>query len=81
MIRIASLNDKDVQMNFNLKWLYIEYEPAVKEHLSKIYLAPEAIKQQHLFVKLLGDAKKVMVSNNPFRNPTWFYYLSINNNI
>ena len=70
MIRIASLNDKDVQMNFNLKWLYIEYEPAVKEHLSKIYLAPEAIKQQHLFVKLLGDAKKVRVSNNPFRNPT-----------
>ena len=70
MIRIASLKAEDVKMEFDRKWLYIEYEPSVKENLSKIYLAPEAIQQQHLFVKLLGDAKKVRVSNNPFRNPT-----------
>lgn len=75
MVYITSLEDKRVQMDFG-KFLYVEYEPEVKPHLDKIYIAPAATQYQPYLAKLLcgtnslGKKIKIELSNNPYRLPT-----------
>lgn len=72
MVYITSLDDPKVQMDFG-KFLYVEYEPEVKAHLDKIYIAPAASHYEPYFAKLLCDkndmGKKIKIepSNNPYR--------------
>ncbi len=75
MVYITSLDDSRVQMDFG-KFLYVEYEPEVKLHLDKIYIAPAATQYQPYLAKLLcgtnslGEKIKIDLSNNPYRLPT-----------
>ena len=75
IIYITSLDDSKVKMDFG-KSLYVEYEPNVKAHLDKIYIAPAASHYQPYLAKLLcgtnnlGKKIKIELSNNPFRLPT-----------
>lgn len=75
MVYITSLDDPRVQMDFG-KFLYVEYEPEVKLHLDKIYIAPAATQYQPYLAKLLcgtnslGEKIKIDLSNNPYRLPT-----------
>ncbi|MGO2504557.1 MAG: hypothetical protein ACTH7L_00410 [Psychrobacter alimentarius] len=75
MVYITSLDDPRVQMDFG-KFLYVEYEPEVKPHLDKIYIAPAATQYQPYLAKLLcgtnslGKKIKIDLSNNPYRLPT-----------
>ena len=67
MIYITSLEDPKVQMSFG-KSLYVDYEPAVKLNLDKIYIAPAATQYQPYLAKLLFDTNvKIELSNNPYR--------------
>ena len=67
MIYITSLKDPEVQMDFG-KFLYVEYEPAVKSNLDKIYIAPAATHYQPYLAKLLCDTNvKIELSDNPYR--------------
>ena len=72
MVYITSLDDSKVQMDFG-KFLYVEYEPEVKAHLDKIYIAPAASHYEPYFAKLLcgrnnmGKKIKIEPSNNPYR--------------
>ena len=67
MVYITSLDDPKVQMDFG-KFLYVEYEPEVKAHLDKIYIAPAATQYQPYLAKLLCDTNvKIELSNNPYR--------------
>ena len=67
MVYITSLDDPKVKMNFG-KFLYVEYEPEVKAHLDKIYIAPAATQYQPYLAKLLCDTNvKIEPSNNPYR--------------
>lgn len=72
MVYITSLDDPKVQMDFG-KFLYVEYEPEVKAHLDKIYIAPAASHYEPYFAKLLcgrnnmGKKIKIEPSNNPYR--------------
>lgn len=72
MVYITSLDDPKVQMDFG-KFLYVEYEPEVKVHLDKIYIAPAASHYEPYFAKLLcgknnmGKKIKIEPSNNPYR--------------
>ncbi|MGP4970433.1 tetratricopeptide repeat protein [Psychrobacter aquimaris] len=67
MVYITSLNRPEVQMDFG-KFLYVEYEPEVKAHLDKIYIAPAATQYQPYLAKLLCDTNvKIDLSNNPYR--------------
>ena len=72
MIYITSLDNKKVQLDWESKQVYIEYEPEVKVHLDKIYLSPGALIYEDFFRHELGDPqnpkKKVRISSNPFRN-------------
>lgn len=67
MIYITSLEDPKVQMSFG-KFLYVDYEPAVKSNLDKVYIAPAATQYQPYLAKLLCDTNvKIELSNNPYR--------------
>lgn len=67
MVYITSLDDSKVQMDFG-KFLYVEYEPEVKAHLDKIYIAPAATQYKPYLAKLLCDTNvKIELSNNPYR--------------
>ena len=72
IVYITSLDDPKVQMDFG-KFLYVEYEPEVKVHLDKIYIAPAASYYEPYFAKLLcgknNMGKKIIIepSNNPYR--------------
>ncbi|MGB2784402.1 hypothetical protein [Psychrobacter sp.] len=72
IVYITSLDDPKVQMDFG-KFLYVEYEPEVKVHLDKIYIAPAASYYEPYFAKLLcgknnmGKKIKIEPSNNPYR--------------
>ena len=67
MVYITSLNEPEVIMDFG-QFLYVEYEPEVKTHLDKVYIAPAATKYQPYLDKLLceNDAR-IELSNNPYR--------------
>lgn len=67
MVYMTSLDDKKVKMEFG-RFLYVEYEPAVKLNLDKIYIAPAATQYQPYLAKLLCDTNvKIELSNNPYR--------------
>jgi hypothetical protein len=67
MIYITSLDRPEVKMEFG-RFLYVEYEPDVKQHLDKIYIAPAATQYQPYLAKLLCDTNvKIELSNNPYR--------------
>ncbi len=67
MVYMTSLDDKKVKMEFG-RFLYVEYEPKVKAHLDKIYIAPVANKYQPYLAKLLCNTNvKIELSNNPYR--------------
>ena len=72
MVYMTSLDDKKVKMEFG-RFLYVEYEPKVKAHLDKIYIAPAASHYEPYFAKLLcgknnmGKKIKIEPSNNPYR--------------
>ncbi|WP_350655467.1 tetratricopeptide repeat protein [Psychrobacter sp. S1-30-MNA-CIBAN-0213] len=72
MVYITHLDRPEIKMDFG-KFLYVEYEPEVKAHLDKIYIAPAASHYEPYFAKLLcgknGMGKKIKIesSNNPYR--------------
>lgn len=67
MIYITSLDRPEVKMEFG-RFLYVEYEPDVKSHLDKLYIAPAATQYQPYLTKLLCDTNvKIELSNNPYR--------------
>ena len=72
MIYITSLDNEKIQLDWDSKQVYIEYEPEVKAHLDKIYLSPGALIYEDFFRHELDDPKnpkkRVRISSNPFRN-------------
>ena len=67
MIYITSINRPEVTMEYG-SFLYVEYEPIVKQHLDKIYIAPAALHHKRYFDHLLEDIDvPVEVSGNVFR--------------
>lgn len=68
LIYITSLDQPEVNMVFG-KFLYVDYEPCVKSHLDKVYIAPAAKKYLPYMVNLLCDRKAIDVkmSKNPYR--------------
>ncbi|GAF55935.1 hypothetical protein JCM18901_1620 [Psychrobacter sp. JCM 18901] len=67
MIYITSIDRPEVTMEYG-SFLYVEYEPSVKEHLDKIYIAPAALHHKRYFDHLLKDVDvPVEVSGNVFR--------------
>ena len=67
MVYITSLNNEKVKMEFG-KFLYVEYEADVRDHLDKIYIAPSATHYQSYLTKMLCDIDvKIELSNNPYR--------------
>ena len=72
MIHITSLDNEKIQLDWESKQVYIEYEPEVKAHLDKIYLSPGALIYEDFFRHELDDPnnpkKRVRISSNPFRN-------------
>lgn len=66
-------------MDFEKKWLYVNYGAPVAAHLDKVFLAAEAKGHLPFVQRLLLNQKKVRknkkvaevhMSNNPFRNPS-----------
>ena len=72
MIHITSLDNEKIQLDWESKQVYIEYEPEVRAHLDKIYLSPGALIYEDFFRHELDDPnnpkKRVRISSNPFRN-------------
>ena len=67
MIYITSIDRPEVTMEYG-SFLYVEYEPSVKNHLDKIYIAPAALHHKRYFDQLLKDIDvPVEVSGNVFR--------------
>lgn len=68
LIYITSLDRPEVKMLFG-KFLYVDYEPDVKNNLDKVYIAPEAKRYLPYIATLLCDRKdiKVEMSKNPYR--------------
>lgn len=67
MIYITSLDRPEVKMEFG-RFLYVKYEPDVKQHLDKLYIASAATQYQPYLAKLLCDTNvKIELSNNPYR--------------
>jgi len=67
MIYITSIDRPEVTMEYG-SFLYVEYEPSVKDHLDKIYIAPAALHHKRYFDHLLKDIDvPVEVSGNVFR--------------
>lgn len=67
MIYITSIDRPEVTMEYG-SFLYVEYEPSVKEHLDKVYIAPAALHHKRYFDHLLKDVDvPVEVSGNVFR--------------
>lgn len=67
MIYITSVDRPEVTMEYG-SFLYVEYEPSVKNYLDKIYIAPAALHHKRYFDYLLKDVDvPVEVSGNVFR--------------
>lgn len=67
MIYITSIDRPEVTMEYG-SFLYVEYEPNVKSHLDKIYIAPAALHHKRYFDHILKDVDvPVEVSGNVFR--------------
>ncbi|KRG35985.1 DUF2971 domain-containing protein [Psychrobacter sp. P11G3] len=67
MIYITSIDRPEVIMEYG-SFLYVEYEPSVKDHLDKIYIAPAALHHKRYFDHTLKDVDvPVEVSGNVFR--------------
>jgi len=67
IVYVTALDNPEVQMDFG-NFLYVDYEPAVKSNLDKIYIAPAATQYQPYLAKLLCDTNvKIELSNNPYR--------------
>ena len=67
IIYITSIDRPEVIMDYG-SFLYVEYEPSVKNHLDKIYIAPAALHHKRYFDHLLKDIDvPVEVSGNVFR--------------
>ncbi len=54
MVYIASIDRPEVTMEYG-SFLYVEYEPSVKDHLDKIYIAPAAIQHKRYFDNILKN--------------------------
>lgn len=69
MCYITSLSDPCITMDFDKKWLYIDYPEPVKDHITNVYIATGAKEYYPFIVRLLGEnsASKVQLSKNPFR--------------
>ena len=67
MIYITSVDRPEVTIEYG-SFLYVEYEPSVKDHLDKIYIAPAALQHKRYFDHLLKDIDvPVELSGNVFR--------------
>lgn len=67
MIYITSVDRPEVTMEYG-SFLYVEYEPNVRNHLDKIYIAPAALQHKRYFEHILKDVDvPVEVSGNVFR--------------
>lgn len=65
---ITSLKDRNIMMDFQKQWLFIDYPSPIKPNLKYIYVATGAKRYYPFIVKLLdGEADKVKISDNPFR--------------
>lgn len=67
IIYITDLSNEKIQMDWESKQVYVEYEPKIKNHVNKIYLSPGAHMYEDFFRKQLGY-QTVRISTNPFRN-------------
>ncbi len=66
MMYITSLEDEKVKRQEG--YIFVEYEPNVKTHIDKVYIAPAATQYQPYLAKLLCDTDvKIELSNNPYR--------------
>lgn len=67
MIYITSIDRPEVTMEYG-SFLYVEYEPNIRNHLDKIYIAPAALQHKRYFEHILKDVDvPVEVSGNVFR--------------
>lgn len=67
IIYITATDRPEVTMEYG-SFLYVEYEPSVKQNLDKIYIAPGALHHKRYFDYVLGDIDvPVEVSGNVFR--------------
>lgn len=67
MIYITSIDRPEVTMEYG-SFLYVEYEPSVRDHLDKIYMAPAALHHKRYFDHILKDIDvPVEKSENVFR--------------
>ena len=67
MIYITSIDRPEVTMKYG-SFLYVEYEPSVKDHLDKIYIAPAALQHKRYFEYILQNVDvPIKVSANVFR--------------
>lgn len=70
IIYLTDLSDEKIKMDWDIKQMYIEYEPRVNKSIDKIYLSPGARAHEDFFRRALvdnGAKKKVRISSNPFR--------------
>ncbi|URL02515.1 tetratricopeptide repeat protein [Avibacterium sp. 20-126] len=68
MVSIRSLT-KDPRINVDEQFnsMYIEYPISVRDAVEKVYLSIGARDKEHFFIRKLGNHRKVVLSENPFR--------------
>ncbi|VEB23274.1 DUF2971 domain-containing protein [Avibacterium volantium] len=68
MVSIRSLTkDSNIKVDEQLNSMYIEYPASVSDAVKKVYLSIGAREKEHFFIRKLGDHRKVVLSENPFR--------------
>ncbi|MCW9732396.1 tetratricopeptide repeat protein [Avibacterium sp. 20-15] len=68
MVSIRSLTkDQRINVDEQFNSMYIEYPISVRDAVEKVYLSIGARDKEHFFIRKLGDHRKVVLSENPFR--------------
>ncbi|POY43776.1 UDP-N-acetylglucosamine-peptide N-acetylglucosaminyltransferase, partial [Avibacterium gallinarum] len=68
MVSIRSLiKDSKIKIDEQYNSMYIEYPISVRDAVEKVYLSIGARDKEPFFIRKLGDHRKVVLSENPFR--------------
>ncbi|WP_410681551.1 tetratricopeptide repeat protein [Avibacterium paragallinarum] len=68
MVSIRSLTkDSKIEVDEQYNSMYIEYPISVRDAVEKVYLSIGARDKEPFFIRKLGDHRKVVLSENPFR--------------
>ena len=68
MVSIRSLTkDSKIEVDEQYNSMYIEYPISVRDAVKKVYLSIGARDKEPFFIRKLGDHRKVVLSENPFR--------------